>query len=260
MKTRKIAAAFCAGLMTISLATSAAASCALQSDENSEKYALGCRDYVCEATERGISCGVTSNGNFDQSAALGSYLNSLLNSLFGSGCGSQQAGSAPNWSAVFPNFNQNQSKPQQPAETENPPIETPSELPPSADEATCSAEAQAVLLLVNEQRAANGLPELTLNAELCAEAQEKAQDMKDNRYFDHESPTYGTPFEMLKAFGITYRAAGENIAMGYKNADAVFGAWMNSAGHRANILNSNYTQMGIGYVENGNYWCQMFIG
>ena len=92
-------------------------------------------------------------------------------------------------------------------------------------------------------------------------AQIKANDMKSNNYFSHTSPTYGSPFDMIKQFGISYKTAGENIAKGQKTPEAVVNAWMNSEGHRANILNSNYTQMGLGYTANGVvYWCQMFIG
>ena len=83
--------------------------------------------------------------------------------------------------------------------------------------------------------------------------------MKDLGYFSHTSPTYGSPFQMMKSFGISYRTAGENIAKGYASPEAVVNAWMNSPGHRANILNSTYTHIGVGYVPSGNYWTQMFI-
>ena len=118
-----------------------------------------------------------------------------------------------------------------------------------------------VLNLVNKHRRENGLKELTLNSNLSNVAQIKANDMKSNNYFSHTSPTYGSPFDMIKQFGISYKTAGENIAKGQKTPEAVVNAWMNSEGHRANILNSNYTQMGLGYTANGVvYWCQMFIG
>ena len=91
-------------------------------------------------------------------------------------------------------------------------------------------------------------------------ARYKSQDMADNRYFSHTSPTYGSPFQMIKAFGLSYRTAGENIAMGYSTPQAVVDGWMNSSGHRANILNASYTQIGVGYVVQGHYWTQMFIG
>ena len=117
-----------------------------------------------------------------------------------------------------------------------------------------------VIRLVNEQRAKNGLKALTANWELSRVARYKSRDMVDNRYFSHTSPTYGTPFQMLTAFGLTYRTAGENIAYGQRTPQAVVSAWMDSSGHRANILNASYTQIGVGYVSNGHYWTQMFIG
>lgn len=119
---------------------------------------------------------------------------------------------------------------------------------------------QQVIDLVNEQRAKNGLRKLTANWELSRVARYKSQDMHDNKYFSHTSPTYGSPFDMMKSFGISYRSAGENIAQGYRTPEAVVKGWMNSSGHRANILNSSYTQIGVGYVSDGNYWTQMFIG
>ena len=118
---------------------------------------------------------------------------------------------------------------------------------------------QQVVTLVNEQRAANGLAPLTLNAALSNVARAKSQDMHDNNYFSHTSPTYGSPFDMMQAFGISYKTAGENIAMGYGTPEAVVTGWMNSPGHRANILNANYTQIGVGFVADGNYWTQEFI-
>ncbi len=119
---------------------------------------------------------------------------------------------------------------------------------------------EQVVALVNEQRAANGLQPLTLSTALSNAARAKSQDMHDNHYFAHESPTYGSPFDMLTSFGISYRSAGENIAMGYATPEAVMTAWMNSSGHRANILNASYTQIGVGYVADGNYWTQEFTG
>ena len=117
-----------------------------------------------------------------------------------------------------------------------------------------------VIRLVNEVRAEHGLQALTANWELSRVARYKSQDMEDNRYFSHTSPTYGSPFQMIKNFGLSYRTVGENIAYGQRTPQAVVSAWMNSSGHRANILNSSYTQIGVGYVANGHYWTQMFIG
>ena len=130
---------------------------------------------------------------------------------------------------------------------------------PLPDETVRSFE-QEVIRLVNAIRAENGLPALTYNWELSRVARYKSQDMKDNRYFSHTSPVYGSPFRMMKSFGITYRTAGENIARGYATPQAVVNGWMNSSGHRANILNASFTQIGVGYVAEGNYWTQMFIG
>ena len=104
------------------------------------------------------------------------------------------------------------------------------------------------------------LAALTEDWELSRVARYKSQDMHDNRYFAHNSPTYGTPFRMLRAFGLSYRTAGENIAMGYAAPAAVVAGWMNSEGHRANILSSAYTKIGVGYVADGHYWTQQFIG
>ena len=117
-----------------------------------------------------------------------------------------------------------------------------------------------VIRLVNAARAKHGLPALKENWELSRVARYKSQDMVDHRYFSHTSPTYGSPFQMIRAFGLSFRTAGENIAYGQRTPQAVVTAWMNSSGHRANILNASYTQIGVGYVAGGNYWTQMFIG
>ena len=130
---------------------------------------------------------------------------------------------------------------------------------PQLDSTVTSYEAE-VIRLVNEIRQENGLKPLTTNWELSRVARYKSQDMVDNKYFSHTSPTYGSPFQMIKAFGLSYRSAGENIAMGYATPQAVVNGWMNSSGHRANILNASYTQIGVGYVAQGHYWTQMFIG
>ncbi|MBR0277725.1 MAG: SafA/ExsA family spore coat assembly protein [Clostridia bacterium] len=130
---------------------------------------------------------------------------------------------------------------------------------PTTDSSVKDYESE-VVRLVNEVRAQNGLKALKEDWELSRVARYKSQDMKDNRYFSHTSPVYGSPFNMMTNFGLKYRSAGENIAMGQKTPKAVMDAWMNSSGHRANILNSSYTKIGVGYVANGNYWTQMFIG
>ena len=129
---------------------------------------------------------------------------------------------------------------------------------PTVSSSTTAFEAE-VVRLVNQRRAEHGLKSLTQDWQLSRVARYKSQDMKDVGYFSHTSPTYGSPFQMMKSFGISYRSAGENIAKGYASPEAVVNAWMNSPGHRANILNSTYTHIGVGYVSSGNYWTQMFL-
>lgn len=119
---------------------------------------------------------------------------------------------------------------------------------------------QEVVRLVNAERASYGLPALSIRAGLCQYARVKSQDMHDSGYFSHTSPNYGSPFDMMKSFGITYSHAGENIAMGYSTPEAVVSAWMNSEGHRANILSASYTELGVGYAADGGYWTQWFVG
>lgn len=119
-----------------------------------------------------------------------------------------------------------------------------------------------VIRLVNVERAKVGRPKLTENSELSHVARIKSNDFIKNNYFSHTSPTYGTPFDMLKSFGITFTAAAENIASGQRSASEVMNSWMNSSGHRANILSSTYNQIGVGVAKNNNgnlYWTQMFI-
>ncbi len=128
----------------------------------------------------------------------------------------------------------------------------------TVNSSTAAYEAE-VVRLVNEERSKHGLAPLTQDWQLSRVARYKSQDMRDLGYFSHTSPTYGSPFDMMRSFGISYRTAGENIAKGYQSPEAVVRGWMNSPGHRANILNSSYTHIGVGYVASGNYWTQMFI-
>nr|WP_240414844.1 CAP domain-containing protein [Paenibacillus periandrae] len=122
---------------------------------------------------------------------------------------------------------------------------------------TESAFASQVVDLVNQERAKAGLNPLTSDSALSAMALDKAKDMYNNHYFDHNSPTYGSPFDMMNQYGIKYTYAGENIAMGQKTPQEVMTSWMNSEGHRQNIMNPNYTKIGVSYY-NGE-WVQEFI-
>lgn len=135
----------------------------------------------------------------------------------------------------------------------------------SSDNGTTTSELtsdeQEVFELINAKRVANGLSALKIDDELQNVARIKAQDMVDKNYFSHTSPTYGSPFDMIKSFGISYKTAGENIAGNSSNSSAV-NAWMNSEGHRANILNSSFSYTGIGVVSSPKYgkiYVQMFM-
>lgn len=126
-----------------------------------------------------------------------------------------------------------------------------------------SEQANQVLQLVNSEREKAGLQPLKMSEELRSIANLKARDMADKNYFSHDSPTYGSPFEMLQKFGVHYRAAGENIAAGQQTPQQVMQSWMNSSGHRANILNANFDTIGIGVYKGGSYgiyWVQLFTG
>jgi len=101
-----------------------------------------------------------------------------------------------------------------------------------------------------------------LDPEILRVARIKSKDMIDNNYFSHNSPIYGTPFQMLKNFRISYKAAGENIA-GNSSVEAAFRDWMNSSGHKANILSDSFNYTGIGIVEGSKYgkiFTQVFVG
>ena len=125
-----------------------------------------------------------------------------------------------------------------------------------------NSDEKEVFNLINQQRTNNGLSALKEDNEVQRVARIKAEDMVTNNYFSHTSPTYGSPFDMLKSFKISYKTAGENIAANSSNSGAV-NAWMNSSGHKANILNSSFNYTGIGVVNSSKYgkiFVQMFIG
>ena len=139
-----------------------------------------------------------------------------------------------------------------------PPSET-----PSGDTSSTASELEVKMVsYVNAERVAAGLAPLKINDELTLVARTKAQDMIDDDYFSHTSPTYGSPFDMMKSFGVSYRTAGENIAIN-SSVEGAHTAFMNSQGHRENILKSSYTEIGIGIAKNAGgrvYVSQMFIG
>lgn len=124
-----------------------------------------------------------------------------------------------------------------------------------------SAQEQEMVDLVNMERNKNNLSPLQVDLELARVARIKSQDMVDNNYFSHYSPNYGSPFDMLKSFGIKYLHAGENIA-GNSSVQRAHESLMNSSGHRKNILSTDYTHIGIGIKPSDRYgymFTQMFI-
>lgn len=125
--------------------------------------------------------------------------------------------------------------------------------------ASVSAIEQEILNLTNAERQKAGLTPLAMDDNLMNSARAKSKDMSKNGYFSHTSPTYGSPFDQMASFGVKYRAAAENIAQGQRSAEEVVRAWMNSPGHRQNILTGSFTHIGIGYDANGHYWTQQFI-
>ena len=120
---------------------------------------------------------------------------------------------------------------------------------------------QKVVELINVERQKVGLSTLKMDSAISNVARAKSKDMAVNNYFAHQSPTYGSAGDMLRQFGISWSAWGENIASGQKTPEIVVNAWMNSPGHRANILSNNFSKIGVGYVTNSNgtpYWTQIF--
>ncbi len=151
-------------------------------------------------------------------------------------------------------------KPTEPTTPTNPkPTTPPATETPSVS--GLSAIELEVVRLVNIERQKEGLQPLQASSELSNVARMKSQDMANKNYFSHTSPTYGSPFDMMKQFGIKYNTAGENIAKGQLTAQSVVTAWMNSSGHRANIMNPSFNKIGVGHYKSSNgtnYWTQMF--
>ncbi|WBC09819.1 CAP domain-containing protein [Micromonospora sp. WMMA1947] len=122
-----------------------------------------------------------------------------------------------------------------------------------------SAELQKVVTIVNQERAKAGCKALTVNAKLNLAAQRHSQDQADHKKMDHTGSDGSQPWDRVKAAGYSYRMVGENVAWNYQTPAAVMEGWMNSEGHRKNILNCSYTQIGVGVARsNGPYWTQVF--
>ena len=146
-----------------------------------------------------------------------------------------------------------------PSNSKNQQVEAPVKTPSNNVSQSVSEFEKQVIDLTNAERAKEGLKPLEMHSPLMEVAQAKSEDMAKNNYFSHTSPTYGSPFDQIKSAGISYRSAGENIAQGQRTPQQVVQAWMESPGHRQNIMNANYTHIGVGFVENGYYWTQQFI-
>ncbi len=141
------------------------------------------------------------------------------------------------------------------------PAPTPAPPAPAGGAASPSAPAAAVLVIVNRERAKAGCRPLVVHRLLAAAATAHSKDMATKRYFSHTGRDGRSPFDRIKQAGYEGRMMGENIAAGQTDAAAVMQAWMNSEGHRANILNCGYKEIGIGYVAGGSmrhYWTQNF--
>ena len=141
---------------------------------------------------------------------------------------------------------------------------SPTQTPSMDDDYTTGSvgvQEQNAANLVNSDRNANGLSALALDPALCDIARRKSEDMRDNNYFAHTSPTYGSAGDMLKQFGYSFSAVGENIAH-HATVIKAQAAFMSSDGHRRNILSSSWTKMGIGVCYDSQgfvYVTQLFV-
>ena len=195
------------------------------------------------------NCGntIVVNGNQNYNDVINSILSRLTGKSCGKSSGSGTVSSKPSSSKPSSGSGSGSS----------------SSSAPSTGTGTYADFQNQVVQLVNQERTSRGLKALSVDSALTNTATLKSQDMAKLGYFDHNSPTYGSPFDMMKQYGISYRTAGENIAMGQTSPQQVMTGWMNSEGHRANILNSSFTKIGVGIARNSNgtyYWTQQFIG
>ncbi len=240
---------------TAAKAASASQSCSQKSSCAGNTACAGskqnCAQNSCPVN--GSTCTVQFNCSNGSYGSYNDAINAMLKSLTNGSCSltASPSSKAPSTSSKAPSSSSSKSG------------TASSKAPSSSAGSSYSSFQNQVLTLVNQQRAANGLKALSMDSALTKTATLKSQDMAKLGYFDHTSPTYGSPFDMMKQFGITYRAAGENIAMGQTSPQQVMQDWMNSPGHRANILNSSFTKLGVGIAQNSNgqyYWTQQFIG
>lgn len=121
-----------------------------------------------------------------------------------------------------------------------------------SDKTLGNQDQQYVLQLINEYREKNGVSKLSMGTKLIKIAEIKSKDMVDKDYFSHTSPTYGSPFEMMKNYGLSYKVAGENIA-GNPSLEGAVNSWINSSTHRENLLSKSYNYAGIGISKSPTY-------
>ncbi|SFL50304.1 CAP domain-containing protein [Salibacterium qingdaonense] len=155
-----------------------------------------------------------------------------------------------------------ESTPEQEAAEENASKKQAEKQQNTADVENESEFEQQVIELTNQEREKAGLAPLKSYSELSDVARDKSKDMRDAGYFSHNSPNYGSPFDMMDSYNIDYRGAGENIAAGQRSPEQVVEGWMNSEGHRENIMNEDFTHIGVGHAQGGSYgdyWTQMFV-
>ena len=171
---------------------------------------------------------------------------------------------------TFPGCNLPESKPEitPPSEDTSTPENKPEITPPSEDTNTPENKPEAdkeltfaeqVVELVNQERTKAGLNAVTLDKSIASAALVRAKEIETS--FSHTRPNGSKFSTALTEQGVTFKGAGENIAWGQKSPEAVMQAWMNSEGHRANILNKNFTKIGVGYYQNAagrNFWTQLF--
>ncbi|MFT4415839.1 CAP domain-containing protein [Fredinandcohnia humi] len=197
--------------------------------------------------------------SFNENSNWNTYIQKLLSKYYPNFKVTTPTEKQPEQTQNTPTEEFNSQPEPQPAPVQQQPVQEPSQVETQPVAHSLSEFEQRVVTLTNNERAKYGLAPLQVDEKLSEVARTKSADMKQNGYFSHTSPTYGSPFNMMKTFGIQYRAAGENIAKGQRSPEEVVNAWMNSEGHRKNILSSSFTHIGVGHVE-GNYWTQMFIG
>lgn len=171
---------------------------------------------------------------------------------------------------TFPGCNlpENKLETTPPSEDTNTPESKPETTPPSEDANTPENKPEAdkeltfaeqVVELVNQERTKAGLNAVTLDQNIASVALVRAKEIETS--FSHTRPNGSKFSTALTEQGVTFNGAGENIAWGQKSPEVVMQAWMNSEGHRANILNKNFTKIGVGYYQNAagrNFWTQLF--